>query len=421
MIASRRPAIALLHYTAPPVIGGVEAVLHAHAAALLAAGYPVTFIAGRGDVAALPAGAELVVLPELDSRHPAIAPISVALEHGEIVADFEDRAAQLTAILRPWLSQYDRVMVHNVFTKHFNLPLTVALHRLLDDKTIQQGIAWCHDFTWSSPNSRHKVRPGYPWDLLRAYRSDLTYVVVSQQRQQVLAEVLNCPVEKIRVVYNGVDPAAVLGLSPEGRHLIDRLGLLDADLVFIMPVRITRAKNIEYAMRVVAALKARQCRVKAIITGPPDPHETDSLKYFHDLQDLRRQLQVEVEFSFVFESGPNAAEPNYIDSRGVGDLLRASDVMFMPSLREGFGMPVLEAGLTGQLVACTNVPAAVEIGGADVLCFDLADNPERTADRLLSWAEHSATHRLRRRVRQNYTWSALFRREIELLLREETV
>jgi glycosyltransferase involved in cell wall biosynthesis len=220
------------------------------------------------------------------------------------------------------------------------------------------------------------------------------------------------------VIYNGVDPATVLGLSPEGRQLIDRLGLLDADLVLIMPVRITRAKNIEYALSVAAALKARACRVKAIVTGPPDPHEADSLNYFHALRDLRRRLQLEAEFRFIYESGPTAAEPYTIDSQVVGDLLRASDVMFMPSHREGFGMPVLEAGLSGQLVACADVPAAAEIGGADVMRFNLQDDPACTADRLLAWAEQSATHQLRRRVRQNYTWPAIFKRGIGPLLRE---
>jgi glycosyltransferase involved in cell wall biosynthesis len=392
--------------------------LSAHADTLLAAQYPVTIITGRGDSPALPAGAELVVIPELDSQHPVVLPISASLERGRVPSDFAGLTARLAATLAPLLSQYDHVMAHNVFTKHFNLPLTAALHQVLDNGTIRHCIAWCHDFTWSSPNSRHKVRPGYPWDLLRAYRSDVTYVTISQQRQQVLAEVLDCPVEKIRVIYNGVDPAVLLGLSPEGRQLVDRLDLLDDDLVLIMPVRITRAKNIEYAMKVVAALKARHCRVKAIVTGPPDPHEADSLNYFHSLRDLRRRLQVEAEFRFIFESGPTAGEPYFIDGQVVGDLLRASDVMFMPSHREGFGMPVLEAGLTGQLVACTDVPAALEIGGGDVMRFDLADDPERTADRLLSWEQKNATHRLRCRVRQDYTWPAIFRREIEPLLRE---
>ena len=100
----------------------------------------------------------------------------------------------------------------------------------------------------------------------------------------------------------------------------------------------------------------------------------------------------------------------------VGDLLRVSDVMFMPSHREGFGMPVLEAGLLGVPVVCTDVPAAEEIGGADVTRFDPDEDPARAADQILAAAGRSPIHRLRRRVRQNYTWQAIFERDIRPLL-----
>lgn len=79
-------------------------------------------------------------------------------------------------------------------------------------------------------------------------------------------------------------------------------------------------------------------------------------------------------------------------------------------------MPVLEAGLVGIPVVCTEVPAAVEIGGQDVILFDLEEEPDRLAGRILAWTKESAVHRLRRRVRQGYTWQAIFRRDIEPLL-----
>jgi glycosyltransferase involved in cell wall biosynthesis len=93
--------------------------------------------------------------------------------------------------------------------------------------------------------------------------------------------------------------------------------------------------------------------------------------------------------------------------------------MLMPSHREGFGMPVLEAGLLGVPVVCTYVPAAEEIGGVDVILFDAAEDPAHLARRILAWAEQSPVHRLRRRVRQNYTWRAIFHRDIKPLLDSE--
>lgn len=415
----KRPETAILHYTAPPVVGGVEAVIQAHVRLFIESGYPVTVIAGRSEAAALLSEAGLVLIPEVDSQHPQVVQASAMLERGKVPPDFENMVNQLIGTLTPVLSRFDNVIIHNVFTKHFNLPLTAVLHYLLDAGKLQRCIAWCHDFTWTSPSSRSKVHPGYPWDLLRTYRSDVTYVVVSQRRRRTLAALLGCPTEQIRVIYNGVNPDVLLGLSAEGCALVTRLGLLESDLVLLMPVRVTRAKNIEYALHVVAALKARGCRPKLIVTGPPDPHDAESRAYFQVLQALRRQLDIEQEVRFVFESGPDPDQPFVIDERVVGGLFRVSDVMFMPSHREGFGLPVLEAGLVGVPVVCTYVPAAEEIGGEDVTVFDAAEDPAHLARRILAWAEQSPVHRLRCRVRQNYTWRAIFQRDIRPLLEGE--
>ena len=413
----KRPRIAILHYSAPPVVGGVEAVILAHAQIFVEAGYPVTVVAGQGAAEALPEGVDLVLVPEIDSQHTEITRMGTQLEQGQVPPEFEAMSERLGRALAPILSSFDNLIVHNVFTKHFNLPLTAALDRLLDVDKAPHCIAWCHDFTWTSPSSGSKVHPGHPWDLLRAQRPDVTYVVVSQRRQQELAGLFGCPAEEIHVIYNGVDPQALLGLSAEGAALVKRLGLLERDLNLLMPVRVTQAKNIEYALRVVAALKARGCRPRLVLTGPPDPHDAESMAYFRSLQAQRGELGVEEEMRFVFESGSQPDEPYLISASVVGDLFRVSDLMFMPSHREGFAMPVLEAGLAGLPVVCTDVPAAVEIGGEDVILFDLDESPDRLAARLLAWAEGSAVYRLRRRVRQSYTWRAIFRRDIEPLLR----
>jgi glycosyltransferase involved in cell wall biosynthesis len=412
----KRPQTAILHYTAPPVVGGVEAVIQAHAQVFVEAGYPVTVVAGRGEQAALASGADFILIPEIDSQHPPVAQAGTSLEQGHVPPAFDEMVSQLIKVLEDVLGRFEHVVVHNVLTKHFNLPLTAALHCLLDAGQLQHCIAWCHDFTWTSPSSRSRVHPGYPWDLLRTYRPDVTYVVVSQRRQRALAALLGCPPQQIRVVYNGVSTAVLLGLSVDGRALVERLGLLESDLVLLMPVRVTRAKNVEYALRVVAALKAHGCRAKLVLTGPPDPHDAESMAYLKSLQVLREQLGVEKEVRFVFESGPEPGRPFTIGERVVGDLYRVSDVMFMPSHREGFGMPVLEAGLTGVPVVCTPVPAGEEIGGQDVTMFDASLAPAQVAEQILAWAEASPQHRLRRRVRKDYTWRAIFERDIRPLL-----
>ncbi len=412
--------VAIIHYTAPPVVGGVEAVIQAHARLLLASGYAVTVIAGEGAPAALPPGAVYVGIPEMSSTYPAVLQASRELEQGRLPARFQEISARLEEALAPLLRSADQVIVHNVFTKHFNLPLTAALCRLLDTGVLRRCVAWCHDFTWTSPASHSKVHPGYPWDLLRTYRADVTYAVVSRHRQRELAGLLGRSEDQIRVVYNGVDPETLLGLSPEGLRLIDRLALWESDLILLMPVRITQAKNIEYALKVVAELKHRDLRPRLVLTGPPDPHDAANWEYYQSLLGLRHTLQVEEEARFVYESAPESDRPLTVGAGVIGDLYRVSDVLFMPSLREGFGMPIVEAGLAGLPIFCTAVPAADEIGGTEVNLFSIDTEPKAVAARLATWAETSPLHRLRRRVRQTLTWDSLFRHAILPLLEDES-
>ncbi|HEX9013118.1 MAG TPA: glycosyltransferase, partial [Anaerolineaceae bacterium] len=359
--------VAFLHYTAPPVVGGVEAVMLAHARIFSQAGVgPVRVIAGQGDPAALPEGVSLVILPEMDSRHPAIAQASRELEQGRVPPAFESLSASLEQALAPALADCSAVIIHNIFTKHFNLPLTAALDRLRESGGLPGGIAWCHDFTWTSPHSRAKVQPGYPWDLLRTRRPGLRYVTVSEARRRDLAELLDCPVDQIQVIYNGVSPQTLWMLSPQGQALVERLRLLESDLVLLMPVRVTQAKNIELALQVTAAIKRQGLQPRLIVSGPPDPHDLENMVYFQGLQRQRDELGLQAEAHFVYELGEAPDQPLVLDEEQVAELYRASDLMFMPSRREGFGMPVLEAGLVGLPVASSDVPAVGEIGGEDV-------------------------------------------------------
>ncbi|NJD60353.1 MAG: hypothetical protein C3F13_04310 [Anaerolineales bacterium] len=408
--------IAILHYSVAPVVGGVEAVIQAHTRLLLGAGYHVTLIAGAGEKAALPEGARFIHIPQMDSRHAEVLRISQKLEAGEVPENFQELSASLQASLEDALQDQDVIIAHNLFTKHFNLPLTAALVRLQEQEKLKRNIAWCHDLSWTSPHSRRSVHPGYPWELLRTYLEDSLYVTVSEHRRMELAGLFNRPPSLIKVVYDGVDPADLYSLSPEGLALVSQLGLLEADLVLLMAVRITQAKNFELAWQVVAELKARGIHLRLVVTGPPDPHDPGNMAYYQSLLDLRHKLGVEAEVRFVYESGPHAGSGYIIGSSLVNELFRVCDVLFMPSHREGFGMPILEAGLLGKPIFTTEIPAASEIGGRDLTCFRADDPPEVVAGMILDWTKSNPSQHLRQRVRQQFTWQAIFNKDFLPLL-----
>ncbi len=412
----KQPSIAIIHYSAPPVVGGVEAVIQAHTNILASSGHRVRVIAGLGDRSGFPEEAELRLVPEIGSQFPEVLEMSAQLEQGDVPTIFNNFVTQLNEKLKSHLVGFDWLIVHNIFTKHFNLPLTCALHKLLDDHIIGGCIAWCHDFTWTSPSSSLKVHAGYPWDLLRTKWPGVKYVVVSKQRQQTLAALFDCPEDEISVIYNGVDAQELLGLSEIGMSLIDRLGLFDCDLILVMPVRVTKAKNIELALQVIKEIKAMGYRPKLILTGPPDPHDPENIAYYHSLLNLRGELGLDAEAHFIYELQILEDKGNVIDIATVGELIRASDLVFLPSHREGFGMPVLEAGLIGIPVIATEVPSIREIAGDDAIVIGSSQTPKQVAEMIDEWAREDRVHHMRRRVRQSYTWDRIYKNNILPLL-----
>lgn len=412
----KKPEIGILHYSAPPVVGGVEAVIESHTRLFRRFGYPVTIIAGRGEQEAQPEGARLILLPELDTQHPETLEIGAQLNDGHLPSEFAGARERIREALRPALARVDVLIVHNVFTKHFNIPLTAALFDLLDDGTIRRCISWVHDITWTSPNSRRFVYEGQPWDLLRTAHPNLIQVAISEQRREMLAGLMNLPPESIAVVQNGIDPSLWYGWTEATAGLVERFDLLNAAPLLLMPVRVTQAKNVEFAAEVLAELRDMGCQPKLVVTGPPDPHSEGGLAYYNSLLDLRASMGLENALHFAYEaSGPE--NPQLLTQTEVASLMRMSDVVFMPSHREGFGIPVLEAGLMGiPVTASTAVPAAVETGSCCLTLFDPGESARTVAARMLETLESSPVYAYRRQVRQEYTWEQIFRGKIEPLV-----
>jgi mannosylglucosylglycerate synthase len=407
---------AILHYTASPIIGGVESVITAHTKVFLEHGYPIKVIAGRGKKSALPDGAEFTKIPLLDSQHPRVLKVNQELAQGTVSDSYNALCQKITSQLEKALEGIENVIAHNLFSKHFNLAFTEALVSLQEEGKIPNAIAWCHDFSVQSKNDQTALYDGLPWDILRTYNPNIHYVTISRKRQEILAKIFEINKDKINVIYNGLDPDELLGISSETEQLIGQLGLLEADLILLMPVRITKAKNIEFAMQVASELQAKDCSFKILLTGPPDPHDSDNMAYFRSLKKMRQDLGLVRDFKFLYEENPKSAEPYILDMRIVAELYRVCDLVFMPSHHEGFGLPVLEAGFIGKPIFSTKIPASVEIGEALVHLISLSSGPEAAAQKLLSLASRDPIHQFRVRTRKNFTWQRIFSNQIKPLL-----
>ena len=125
---------------------------------------------------------------------------------------------------------------------------------------------------------------------------------------------------------------------------------------------------------------------------------------------------------FIYELGTEPAEPLILDMPVVAELLRVSDALFMPSHREGFGMPILEAGLVGiPVFSSTAVPSAQEIAAQNISLFTPNAEPSEIAQLILQRLEADPVYRLKRHTRQKLGWQAIFQNEILPLVHGEIV
>lgn len=400
--------IALLHYAAPPIVGGVERVMAEHARLLVEDGHTVTMVAGRGE--AWDPRIALRQVPRVDSRHADVVAVKAALDHGTVPPAFGPLAGGLLEDLRQALAGADVVVAHNVCSLHKNLPLTAALAELARGEGHPPIVLWHHDLAWTAARYQAELHPGWPWSLLRTPWAD-RHVVVSEARRQELATLMGIEPADIRVVPNGIDAVELLTLSPETASLVARLGLAEAAPLLLLPARLTRRKNVELALAALSVLRRRMPAAQLVVTGPLGPHNPANAAYLEHLLERRENLGLTGAAHLLAE-----VLPDPVSDRSMADLYRLADALLLPSFEEGFGIPVLEAALARRPVFAANIPSLRELGGDDVAWFDSHGSPEALAELVARRLEGDPAYRLAVRVRGAYTWPRIYRRHIAPVL-----
>jgi glycosyltransferase involved in cell wall biosynthesis len=347
-------------------------------------------------------------LPMADSRHPNILSLKAELDDGRIPANFGEAVDSLTADLKEVLEGVDVLIAHNVCSLNKNLALTAAVRNLSKDVRV---ILWHHDLAWTTPRYRAELHDGYPWDLLRQAWVGVKQVTVSEMRQQELADLFPVSREKIAVVPNGLDVPAFHKLETQTHEYVKQLDLLSAAPLLLLPVRITPRKNIELALRVCANLLQHFPATKLVVTGPLGPHNPANVNYFEMLTALRKELNLEDTVHFLA-----ALTNEYIPDAVISDFYRLADALFMPSLEEGFGIPILEAGLAGLPIFCSDIPPLRSLSSSNATYFSPEADPMELANRIVNHLAFDPVFRMRVRVRREFSWDRIYTRDIEPLL-----
>lgn len=161
---------------------------------------------------------------------------------------------------------------------------------------------------------------------LATYTGDRVIAISSEVRTCCI-EQLKVKPEKIRMIYNGVDNAALVPLSPEERQRRrSDFGIDEDQIVICIHGRIDPVKGHDVLIEAIAGMSASErARLRVLVSG-----DTRGNAYYEQIKQSIVNQKMESLFSFV---GWCASQ----------DVLSISDVMVQPSRREGFLLSAIEA------------------------------------------------------------------------------
>ena len=353
-----------------------------------------------------------IQIPLADSLHSRVLGIKSILDQGQVPADFEPAVEEIENQIRELTNETDFLIAHNVCSLNKNLALTAALKRLYQPGHSPQLILWHHDLAWTTARYRDELHQDYPWNLLSHDWPGVIQVTVSRVRQAELAALLGVTEERIHVVPNGIDVSQFFKLDEFTVQLADQHQLLQAIPLFLLPVRITPRKNIETALRILHELRSKYPNIKMVITGPPGPHNPANQQYFRVLRTLRSELGLDQAVIFLAE-----VTSEYLPDPVIFDFYRLADALILPSREEGFGIPLLEAGLAGIPVFCSSIATLRELGDRAVTYFSPDGDPRSIANLIYSQLKFNPGFELKMKVRREFTWEHIYQEKIAPLLR----
>jgi glycosyltransferase involved in cell wall biosynthesis len=402
--------IALIHYSCPPVVGGVEEIIRQQASLFKRFYHNVKVFSGDGKTFSKHIDVE--INPLLGSRNRRVLNAHKVSREGDTEI-IESLIGEIYKYLVNSLEGFDLVIAHNVLSMAYNLPLSAALHRI-GQEGILPVISWNHDSPYFYPNYP-KYLDTFPWNMLKRAYAGIHYVAISESRKQMFSHLYGSR-KHLHAIPNGIDPIRFFQLDTTTVRLIREERLFEAEFLLIQPSRLHPRKNMELSVQVTRALHDLGIHSRILITGAHDPHEAKSSEYYKKLKRLAREEGVEKDVliiaEYVFPSGECLTADRII----IRDLYLLADMLFLPSLQEGFGIPILESGMIKLPVACSNIPPFMEIGGQDVCIFDLQDPPLEIARKIMSFLEDLKPHKLYRKVIGKYVWDNIYHNMILPLL-----
>ncbi len=217
---------------------------------------------------------------------------------------------------------------------------------LVHDLPAAATIVTCHDIDTfrclALPADERRSRPfrAMTHRILTGLQRAAVVVCGSAATRDELVKFGLVPEGRIRVVLNGIDPEFLPEPSDVAREwAVGHLGHAEGTDLLHVGTDIPR-KRVDRLLRIVAAVRESGLPARLVRVGSPLTGEHKA---------LARQLNVPV------------LELPFVDRDALRAIYERCAVLLLPSDREGFGLPVIEAFAAGRPAVISDIPALREV------------------------------------------------------------
>jgi glycosyltransferase involved in cell wall biosynthesis len=279
------------------------------------------------------------------------------------------------------------------------LQLVHSPHPLIVPGRAAKHVLTIHDlFFLKHPEmTEAEIRRDYvPLVKAHAQRAD-GVICVSEHTASEARLLLDVAPQKIAVVPNGVDPAyRAPASSEEVEAVLARRRLPRGALLYVGSEE--KRKNLVNLAMAYLGLARRRARIPPLLLVGPGSYWAQG-------------------GSAV---GPQIRATGYLETREIRALMAASAALVLPSLEEGFGLPVAEAMAAGLPVVCSRGSALEEVAGGAATLVDPLDTGSIASgiDRLLESPELQERQRaLGLEQSRRFDWDTAAARTLEFYRR----
>jgi mannosylglucosylglycerate synthase len=402
--------IALLHFSYPPNIGGVEVFIKEQAEILSNLGYSMTILTGSGK-ATPNTNIKLIEIPELQSIYNTNKKLyEEIMTLGTKSPGFMELARIIEEKITKELESQDVIIVHNMLSLTHNIPFIYAFKKYVLSHPEKKVISWIHDHKYIGFDKVRINDFSLPPDvnsLITEKIDDIKYIAISSSLKNLVSKVTNLRAEEITVIPNGINIKEFLEIEGPVYEIFEKNNLLERFPVILSPVNIIERKNIEYSLEILFHMKKVYPNLVYIITGKISHHK-EGEKYLEMLINKIEKYNLKNNVLFLNEYIKRSLHKSEIH-----DFYSLCDIIFYFSKSENFGLPLLEATLTKTPIFLSDLLVFREVGGTNFNYVDCDKAlPEEVAKNIVEFLENNKLISMNRVVKENYSLSNIIKKTL---------